>query len=345
MINQATSIYSRRKTQWLLGAFVVTVVVLALATILPRIAAQSAAAQSATVPTFTIEDVVTDNTVTIKTADFPPYQDFVVRMGPNGTLGIDGQVVGHTNSGEGGSFTATYSIPASLQGAQRIAIRLESAKGYYAYNWFYNNLETPKPRVPSFTIESVIPDQMVTIHAYNFPANRSFLVTMGHMGTDAIDGVAVGTIDTGSGGELLASFNIPVSLRGLERIAIRAESGPYYAYNWFNNLDLSNIPTPTMRICAVVRDESITIVTRDTFPANREFALLMNFMGTLGTGGYVTGTFNSGPTGVYSGTFPIPEGLRGLDQIAVRADEINGPYYSYNYVNNQTATYCTTPTP
>jgi hypothetical protein len=299
-----------------------------------------AAAQSGAVPTFTIEDVVIDTSVTIKTADFPPYQEFVVRMGPNGTLGIDGTIVGRVNSGVGGSFTATYPIPDSLKGAQKIAMRFESAQGYFAYNWFYNNLEVPTPSVPSFTIESVVVNEMVTIHAFNFPAGRSFLVTMGHMGTDAIDGIPVGTLDSGAGGELMASFNIPQPLQGLERIAIRAQSGPYFAYNWFNNQVPAEVVAPTMRICAVVRDESISIVTRDTFPPNRDFALLMNFMGTLGTGGYVTGTFNSGPTGVISGTYPIPDGLRGLDQIAVRADEINGPYYSYNYVDNQTATYC-----
>lgn len=332
MRNQALSITSHHRVSWLLAAAGLLIVV-ALAVVLPRAAAQ-------TEPTFTVEDVVVDTSVTIQTADFPAGQEFVVRMGPNGTLGIDGTIVGRINSGPGGSFTATYPIPEALKGAERIAMRLESPQGFFAYNWFYNNLETPKPLVPSFTIESVIPNQTVTIRAFNFPAGRSFLMTMGHMGTDAIDGIPVGTLDSGPGGELMATFNIPLPLQGLERIAIRAQSGPFFAYNWFNNQATVASPTPTMRICAVVRDQSITVVTHDTFPPNREFALMMNFMGTLGEGGYVTGTFNSGPTGVTAATYPIPEGLRGLDQIAVRADEINGPYYAYDYVNNQTAMFC-----
>lgn len=338
MRNQAISIQSQHRTAWPVVAAGL-VIMAALAVLLPRVAAQSASL----VPTFTIEDVVTDVSVTITTADFPPGQEFVVRMGPNGTLGIDGAVVGRVNSGAGGSFTATYPIPESLRGAERIAIRLESPQGFFAYNWFYNNLETPAPVVPAFTIESVVTNQNVTIHAFNFPAGRTFLVTMGHMGTDAIDGIPVGTLDSGPGGELLATFNIPQPLQGLERIAIRAQSGPFFAYNWFNNQAIVAAPTPTMRICAVVRDERISIVTENTFPPNREFALLMNFIGTEGTGGYVTGIFNSGPTGVISATFPIPEGLRGQDRIAIRADEINGPYYSFDYVNNETATYCATP--
>lgn len=336
---QTSSAYANNKAL-IYTAAILAIFLVGLAIVLPRVAAQGEGKQTAVVPTFTVDDVVTDTSVTITTADFPPHQEFLVTMGPNGTQGIDGTVVGSINSGVGGSFTASFPIPDSLKGAERIAMRLESPQGFFAYNWFYNNLAKPRNDVPSFIIESVIPNEAVTIHTFNFPAGRSFLVMMGHMGTDAVDGIPVGTIDTGAGGELLASFDIPEPLQGLERIAIRAESGPYFAYNWFGNEAPEETVVPDMRICEVVRDQSITIVTRNTFPPNREFAVLMNFMGTLGTGGYVTGTFNSGPTGVVTGTYPIPDGLRGLDQIAVRADEIGGPYYAFDYTNNQTAVYC-----
>jgi len=61
-------------------------------------------------------------------------------MGKYGTLGIGGVVIGTTNSGTGGAFSATYSIPAELKGETRIAIRLDSTTGgFYSYNWFWNN--------------------------------------------------------------------------------------------------------------------------------------------------------------------------------------------------------------
>jgi hypothetical protein len=60
-------------------------------------------------------------------------------MGRYGTKGIGGIEVAATESGSGGSFTATYQIPYALRGHDRIAIRLQSAAGYYSYNWFYNN--------------------------------------------------------------------------------------------------------------------------------------------------------------------------------------------------------------
>jgi hypothetical protein len=83
--------------------------------------------------------VVSNTSVTILTNNFPPNENFTVRMGPYGTQGVGGIVVTTTNSGAGGAFTETYAIPAALAGSTRIAIRLDSPTGYYAYNWFWNN--------------------------------------------------------------------------------------------------------------------------------------------------------------------------------------------------------------
>ena len=91
------------------------------------------------VPTFKIASVVRNKRVTIKTYDFPPGTDFIVTMGQIGTQGINGVEIARTNSGQGGSFTATYSIPSKFHGVQQVAIRLQSSTGFYSYNWFYNN--------------------------------------------------------------------------------------------------------------------------------------------------------------------------------------------------------------
>ena len=94
---------------------------------------------SSIVPTFLITDVTRNKQVSIAARDFPPFQEFKVTMGKMGTQGVAGILVDETYSGSGGSFKATYSIPKSLRGLDRIAIRLESSSGYYSYNWFYNN--------------------------------------------------------------------------------------------------------------------------------------------------------------------------------------------------------------
>jgi hypothetical protein len=90
------------------------------------------------IPLFRIVGVSADQTVTIETSGFPANQNFVVRMGAFGTLGVGGTVVATTASGAGGAFRATYEIPARLHGSDRIAIRMDSPQGFFAHNWFFN---------------------------------------------------------------------------------------------------------------------------------------------------------------------------------------------------------------
>ncbi len=47
--------------------------------------------------------------------------------------------------------------------------------------------------IPTFSIVSVVPDKSVTIQTYNFPANDSFDVLMGPIGTKGINGIKVAT--------------------------------------------------------------------------------------------------------------------------------------------------------
>lgn len=199
------------------------------------------------IPFITITSVVQDESVTLSATNFPAYDTFTVRMGAMGTKGINGVKAGTVSSGKTGVFTAKFNIPASLKGSYRIAIRLESpTSGYYSYNWFYNNTTgapgTPSPNkpyqgYPTFSIQSVIRDTSVTIKTNNFPADDTFVVRMGAMGTKGINGVKVATIDSDNGGAFTATFDIPSSLKGSYRIAIRLESpsSGYYAYNWFYN--------------------------------------------------------------------------------------------------------------
>jgi uncharacterized protein YraI len=90
-------------------------------------------------PTISVTGVVRDQTVTVRTADFPAGEKFNVRMGKIGTQAVNGVLVTTTDSGQGGAFSVTYAIPADLRGQKQIAIRLESGSGYFSYNWFWNN--------------------------------------------------------------------------------------------------------------------------------------------------------------------------------------------------------------
>jgi hypothetical protein len=96
-------------------------------------------AKAEAIPTFSITAVDKDVKVEVKTYNLPAGKTFTVRMGPYGSLGIGGTSVGSTDTGTGGSLSATYDIPDGLKGSQKIAIRLDGPSGYYAYNWFWNN--------------------------------------------------------------------------------------------------------------------------------------------------------------------------------------------------------------
>jgi hypothetical protein len=205
------------------------------------------------IPTFSISAVDVDKTVTIQTDNFPPNQTFTVRMGPMGSKGVNGVVVGTMQSGVGGTLKATFNIPAEMKGWYQIAIRAETAhtNPYFAYNWFYNNTTgtggQPPPTVPpgpvytgvpTFKVCGVVRNASVTIKTDNFPPNQTFTVTMGAFGTQGIGGVVVGTINSGAGGALTATFGIPAQFANWDRIAIRtqtAQANPFFAYNWFFN--------------------------------------------------------------------------------------------------------------
>lgn len=91
------------------------------------------------IPTFSISAVAADSTVTIKTNNFPAHVKFDVLMGRIGSRGVNGTKVASIDSGNGGTFSATFDIPANLKGSYQIAIRVQSqTSGHFAYNWFYN---------------------------------------------------------------------------------------------------------------------------------------------------------------------------------------------------------------
>ncbi len=332
--------------------------------------ASTTSSSSLAIPVISISSVITDQSVTIQTFNYPPNQTFVVRMHYMGTLGLGGQQVGTLQSGSGGSLSGTYNIPDYLKGQQQVAIRLDSAQGYYSYNWFWNNTSGGtnggsggQPPVnppgggyagiPTFRITAVVRDQTVTIQTNNFPANQLFDVTMGPMYAQGF-GYKVGEINSGAGGTLQQTFNIPAELQGLSRVSIRAQTrhaNPYYAFNWFwnNSADTSGgsgssggtggQPTtpvtgiPTIRICTVSRDQTVTFETRN-YPANRDFTVTM---GSLAT---VAGSFNSGTGGTTRQTVSIPAAVQGLNRITIQATSL--PFYSYNWFwnNNTTADHC-----
>ncbi len=349
--------------------------------------------QAKAIPTFNIVSVVKDVSVTIQTSTFPADKLFTVRMGYGNTNGSGGVVVATTNSGAGGAFQETYLIPDILKGQDIIAIRMDAPGGYYAYNYFRNDPNFLNPAsaiypapatstttngtvaaspgytgIPTFSISDVVEDSKVTIKMHNFPAERDFTVRMGYFGTLAKGGEVVGTTNTGEGGELEETYEIPASLRDVDRIAIRMDASTYlFSYNWFFNKTTS-IPgaggtggtggtggsggegmaegaeaappviepvymgIPSFVVTEVERDTMVAIATTN-MPLNTEYTVYMGNYGTMGVGGAVAGNGSITDNGNQKLTFAIPENLKGSDFIALRLEASNG-YYAYNWFRN-----------
>lgn len=320
--------------------------------------------QAYAVPTFTVSEVVPDVSVTIITANFPAATDFTVRMGAYGTLGIGGIAVATLNSGAGGAFSATFSIPASLAGSSQIAIRLESAGIYYAYNWFYNSVSPVTPPVPGYTgiptfsITTVEADTKVTVQTSNLTPSQDFTVRMGAYGTYGLGGIVVGTFNSGTGGSQSLTFDIPAALAGSLQIAMRMDCpAGYYAYNWFWNNTTTTTPGPvtppgdgysgypTFSITNVIAGEDVSIAVVN-LPKEQDFVVRMGAYGTYAVGGIEVATFNSEEGGAKAITFDIPAALAGSYQIAIRMDSTSGSgLNAYNWFYNNTTSGVTPPPP
>jgi hypothetical protein len=209
--------------------------------------------------------------------------------------------------------------------------------------------------IPTFAVTNVVVDDNVTITTYNYPAGVTFTVRMGEYGTLGINGIVVGTFDSGAGGSFTATFDIPDELKGDKQIAIRTDgdTGGWFAYNWFwnNTSGESTSPTstpvpgatatppaysgiPTFGILAVTRNVDVTIRCHN-YPAGQIFTARMAAYGTAAVGGIVVGQFDSGSGGDFDITFNIPAELANLGRIAIRTDSSEG-FFAYNWFWNNT---------
>lgn len=228
-----------------LAVAVLIIAVLAMGLPQPAYAAPAAGAETDDGMSFDIIAVKADDTVTIRTKNFPANVDFTVRMDVAGNLAIDGIAVADVNSGNGGTFEGTYKIPAEIKGTKTIAIRLESSRGYYAYNWFnnrtQNNTGSSNPGKttvgPYLAIQSVKKDHSVTVEARGLPLYTNFKVRVGPFYTFAREYVVTQTVYTGGSSTIVFDVTLPDNVKGDELIAIRIDGSGRFAYNAFKNVN------------------------------------------------------------------------------------------------------------
>ncbi|MBI9051427.1 MAG: hypothetical protein JEZ00_18525 [Anaerolineaceae bacterium] len=248
------------------------------------------------------------------------------------------------------SPVSAMSISTAAQAAQMGDTNSSAAvlTGYYGY--------------PTTSIGGVSPDESVTVITYHFPPNRTFTVKMNHYGTLGVNGIEVGTYESGDGGSQEVTFDIPESLKGEAMLAIRFDDSNnyYYAYDWFNNLEggsTTNYGTggaytydynyysypasstysagmPGMMIKDVVEGKVVKIAFFD-IPDDMVYEVLLNTYGTGGASGYEVGKVDTGEDDTCVMSFNIPSSLKYDDKIAVRLQTTDGKHYIYDYFKNE----------
>ncbi|MBE0642382.1 MAG: hypothetical protein IH599_10120, partial [Bacteroidales bacterium] len=183
----------------------------------------------------------------------------------------------------------------------------------------------------SFIVTYPIPTQLA---GSDYIAIRFESTTSGHFAYDYFQNHSAGaTSSTTSGtstaasGDGAATGDLSVSADA----AIGADSPqPANIGDWV----LAAGTYPTTTIVGVVEGTSVT-VSGTNFTLNDSYTVRMGAMGTQGVGGYVVATYTTGASRTFTSTFTIPESLKDADQIAIRFESVNSPYYSFDWFDNK----------
>lgn len=229
-----------RRGEPLIRALRLLLVVLFAALSTPR-AADAAPARAITV-NFDILSVVEDQSVTIRTRDFPARTKFTVLMGLATRKAADGVEAAVFDSGAGGVVEATFPIPEQLKGTRIIGVRIESVDGYFtAYNWFFNrtqaSLVPDEKIVPSLAFSEVKKNQTVTVEASNLPPLTFFRVRVGPHYTFYRDYVTADTVQSDQNGSARFTIALGKNVQNADYIAVRLDGGGRYVYAAFSNVD------------------------------------------------------------------------------------------------------------
>jgi hypothetical protein len=327
----------------------------------------------ASAPSFYISNIESDESVSIETLNFPANTTFNVYMGPGGTQGLNGVLVAVTHSGDGGTFGVTYSIPDALKGAFSIDIRLDSDSGYHMYKNFINRIDGSTSKNLAghnliLYVVSVVKDTSVTLRSEYFPKGQDFLIRMGRYGTHGLGGDEINTVNTGDSGIFGVTLSIPSDLQGKSPLDVRFDDvygqsaeisfynctgcgqgpkeTPVYLSDLTSNAAIASSSSsyyysgiPATSFVSVVTDTSVTFYGYN-FPTNQDFTVTIGPYGTYGVGGVVVGTTNSGSSGIFTATYPIPSQYAGSARLAIRWQ--GSVYYAYDWFNNSTSSTSTT---
>jgi len=191
--------------------------------------------------TFEVVGVKEDESVTIRTKDFPVRTNFNVLMDKVGKQARGGKEAGEFNTGNGGVIELTFPIPEVLRGELILAIRFESKDGYSAANWFINEnmayKSLDKKIKPELSFSAVKKNQSAVVEGKNFPPGFNFSVRVGPYYTFYRDYIFVDSVKSNTDGTLKFELPLPPTAKDADYIMVRVDGGGLLAFNNFQNID------------------------------------------------------------------------------------------------------------
>ncbi len=218
-------------------------------------------AQAVTV-NFDVIAVKRDESVTIRTKDFPLRTKFTARMDVVGKQALNGTLVGEFNSDKGGVFDQKFAIPDTLKGKVILALRIESTDGYLATNWFFNETSTktlPDEKAkPEVNFSETKKNTTVTVEAKNLPANTSFWVRVGPFENFYSKYAFLDMVTSDASGAMKFPVTVPASAKDAEYIMVRLDGGGTYIFNVYKNVD-GGTAVPLSQVYKVVECKLLSI--------------------------------------------------------------------------------------
>jgi hypothetical protein len=334
----------KQRVSFVLRAFLALVVVASLLSI-PLLTAQAALPISVVV-----KSVVFDSKVMATVTNLPVDETFTVRMGASGKQGLDGNVVASfdTTKDTPVSREMLFEIPTNLFGKESIDLRIDSLDSKVSgYTTFANHpiahvSSSGVGGIPTLAVLSVKSDSNVTVQIGNLPVDVDFTVRMGKSGTQGFGGPVSAGFNSGkTGGTLVQTFSIPVSLMGEKVIDIRIDAlGRYYASTSFSNPVVGSLPAAgvggasSLVVTSVIGKSMVSFVAYN-LPGDTTFTVRIGKDGTQGMGGNVVAKFDVDVGGTFNNIVEIPSNLYSETKLVLRV-EASGGYAIYTTFSNVT---------
>jgi hypothetical protein len=232
---------------------------------------------------FEIASVKADESVTIRTVDFPVRTNFTAIMGKATNKAVNGVVSTEFNSGDGGEFEIVLPIPDEVKGVRIIGIRIESKDGYQGYNWFFNRTQTsmiPDPNLkPDITFSNVKKNTSVDVKAINLPPLTMFRVRVGPYDTFYSNYTSVDMVTTDGNGSASYTISLGANVKDEEFISVRMDGGGTYLFGTFQNIDGGKEAT-TSDLVKVVPCTIISINPIPPLPPRDDFDVIWTIQNT-----------------------------------------------------------------